>query len=244
MHRISGVARRSPERLAATALVWLLCATGLAQGAAPEVSLLPQSRPASLTTVPSTVSDVSQQASASKLSLAIQGSVCGAAAIKGTALKRIEEGTRGCGISEPVRITSASGVDLSPAAVIDCETAQALNTWVAETAKPAFRGTGGGLAELRVAAGYSCRTRNRQPGAKMSEHSLGQAIDISAFEFRNGNMVTVLDGWNGSSSATLKQIHSAACGIFGTVLGPRSDRFHRSHFHFDTARYRSGSYCH
>jgi hypothetical protein len=38
-------------------------------------------------------------------------------------------------------------------------------------------------------------------------------------------------------------MHKAACGPFGTVLGPNSNRFHQDHFHFDTARYRSGSYC-
>jgi hypothetical protein len=27
------------------------------------------------------------------------------------------------------------------------------------------------------------------------------------------------------------------------VLGPNANSFHRDHFHFDTARYRSGSYC-
>jgi len=29
----------------------------------------------------------------------------------------------------------------------------------------------------------------------------------------------------------------------GTVLGPEANRFHRDHFHFDTAEYRSGPYC-
>jgi len=38
-------------------------------------------------------------------------------------------------------------------------------------------------------------------------------------------------------------MHRAACGPFGTVLGPNADRFHQDHFHFDTARHRSGPYC-
>lgn len=244
MHRISGVARKNPERLAVTALAWLLCATGAGHGGAPEVSLWPQPRPAWLEQTRPEVSDEREAVAVPDTSHATPGSVCGAAAIMGTALKGIAEGTRGCGITEPVRITSVSGIALSPAALIDCQTAQALNTWVAETAIPVFHGTGGGLSELRIASSYSCRTRNRQPGAKMSEHSLGQAIDISAFEFRNGKTVTVLEGWNDGSGVMLKQVHGAACGIFGTVLGPRADAFHRNHFHFDTARYRVGSYCH
>lgn len=243
MHRISGAVRKSYERLAVTALAWLLCATVAGHGGAPQVSLWPQPRPAWLEQTRSEVSDVREAVAVPDTSLVTPGTVCGSAAIIGTVLKQITEETSGCGISEPVHITSVSGVALSPGASIDCTTAQALNTWVAQSAIPAFRGTSGGLSELRVASSYSCRTRNRQHGAKMSEHSLGHAIDISAFEFRNGETVTVLDGWNDVSGKMLKQVHGAACGTFGTVLGPKADAFHRNHFHFDTARYRVGSYC-
>jgi hypothetical protein len=41
----------------------------------------------------------------------------------------------------------------------------------------------------------------------------------------------------------MRRMHRGACGPFGTVLGPEADRYHQDHFHFDTARYRSGSYC-
>jgi hypothetical protein len=41
----------------------------------------------------------------------------------------------------------------------------------------------------------------------------------------------------------MRRAHKTACGPFGTVLGPNADRYHQDHFHFDTARYRSGSYC-
>ena len=41
----------------------------------------------------------------------------------------------------------------------------------------------------------------------------------------------------------MRKMHRTACGPFGTVLGPDSDRFHRDHFHFDTAKYRSGPFC-
>ena len=42
----------------------------------------------------------------------------------------------------------------------------------------------------------------------------------------------------------LRNLHRAACGPFGTVLGPNANAAHRDHYHFDTARYRSGTaYC-
>ena len=105
-------------------------------------------------------------------------------------------------------------------------------------------GQGGGLKELRVAAHYACRTRNNRKGGKISEHGKGRAIDISGFELADGRTITVLKGWRARrSSKAMRRMHQGACGPFGTVLGPESDRFHQDHFHFDTARYRSGSYC-
>jgi hypothetical protein len=38
-------------------------------------------------------------------------------------------------------------------------------------------------------------------------------------------------------------MHRAACGTFGTTLGPGSDGMHEDHFHYDTARHRNGAYC-
>jgi hypothetical protein len=78
----------------------------------------------------------------------------------------------------------------------------------------------------------------------LSEHSFGKAIDIAGIGLKSGREITVLTGWNSSrDSAALRRMWQAACGPFGTVLGPNSNRFHRDHFHFDTASYRSGSYC-
>ena len=127
---------------------------------------------------------------------------------------------------------------------MDCGTAKALTSWVIKTAKPALKRQGGGLSNLQIAAHYACRSRNNQPGAKVSEHGKGRAVDISGFQLRDGSTVTVLHGWTARGTAkVLRKMHRGACGPFGTVLGPEADRFHRDHFHFDTARYRSGSYC-
>jgi hypothetical protein len=61
---------------------------------------------------------------------------------------------------------------------------------------------------------------------------------------RDGSRVTVLSGWNDPEDGRLlRRLHRGACGPFGTVLGPNSDRFHQDHFHFDVARHRGGPYC-
>ena len=172
-----------------------------------------------------------------------KGQVCGDPDLQGDVVGYVPGRLSACGIKEAVRLRSVSGVTLSQSALMDCNTAKALKKWTERGAKPALRGTGGGLAGYRVAAHYACRTRNNQPGARISEHGKGRAIDISGFALRDGTQLTVLNDWNSRHRKALRSMHKAACGPFGTVLGPNSDRFHRDHFHFDTARYRSGSYC-
>ena len=173
------------------------------------------------------------------------GSVCGDRRIKGRHIPAIAAKLPGCGQANPVKLTSIDGVLLSQQSILDCNTARALTTWVHNSAKPAFWSRGGGLKSLSVPSHYSCRTRNSQKGAKISEHGKGHAIDISAFNLKNGTRVTVLDGWrNRRDGRILRRLHKAACGPFSTVLGPNANRFHRDHFHFDTANYHGATYCH
>ncbi|QQA45017.1 extensin family protein [Pelagovum pacificum] len=172
-----------------------------------------------------------------------RGAVCGDVAIQGEAIGAVA-GPGACGVEGAVRVTSVAGVALSTPATIDCRTATALKTWVERGVKPAIGGEGGGVQGLRVAGHYVCRGRNNVAGARLSEHSFGRAIDISGIRLQSGEVISVLNGWNSSGDgAQLRQMHQSACGIFGTILGPDANAAHRDHFHFDTARYRSGSYC-
>lgn len=152
-------------------------------------------------------------------------------------------GPGACGVANAYSVTEVSGVSLSQAATINLKTANALNSWVRRTAIPAIGNRGGGLSKLIVVAHYSCRTRNSRPGAKLSEHAKGNAIDIAGFVLKDGSRISVLTGWGSRDGRILRRMHSGACGTFGTVLGPDSDRFHRDHFHFDIANHRGGAYC-
>ncbi|MBT8154284.1 extensin family protein [Epibacterium ulvae] len=170
-----------------------------------------------------------------------KAAICDDLDIQGEAVGVVPGKLNGCGATDAVRVRAVSGVTLSQQSVMTCETAQALKHWVEKGVQPAFRKD---VVGLRVAAHYSCRTRNNRPGAKISEHGRGKAIDISGFILKNGDVITVLEGWK--SRKTHKQLEKAwkaACGPFGTVLGPRSDRYHQDHFHLDTARHRGGPYC-
>lgn len=173
-----------------------------------------------------------------------RGALCGAPGLLGDRLEPITGRSSGCGIAEPVRLREVDGVTLSAPATINCNTARALQTWLNDAAIPAVGRSGGGITSLRVVASYACRTRNSQRGTRLSEHATGNAIDIAGIGLANGSELTVLGGWRDNRvGPVLREMHRGACGPFGTVLGPNSDRFHQDHFHFDVATYRSGPYC-
>ena len=172
-----------------------------------------------------------------------KGGICGDPAIVGKAIPPILGKVKGCGLEDGVSVISIAGVALTQPASIDCTTARALKDWVEGGVKPAVGRKGGGVAALQIAASYSCRSRNNQKGAKISEHGRGRAVDVSAIILADGTSISVLKGWGTKAAGkTLASARKAACGPFNTVLGPGSDRFHNDHFHLDTARGRS-AYC-
>lgn len=157
------------------------------------------------------------------------GYVCGDPDIRGDELAPVTSSVKGCGIDEPVRITSVDGIRLTTPATINCTTAKALKRWINEGMRPAFGNRE--VVELRIAASYICRPRNNVRGAKVSEHGRGKAVDISGFIMADGKEWSVARDYN----RTIRRAHKAACGIFGTTLGPGSDGYHEDHLHFDTA---------
>lgn len=174
------------------------------------------------------------------------GPVCGDARLIGRKISPISGSRSGCGIAAPVRVVSVSGVPLTAAVRVNCETAKAFADWVDRGVKPAARRAfSSDLASIKPVASYSCRPRNNKPGARLSEHSFGNAIDVAEFGIADGRKVSLLSHWRvgGPKQAFLRSVWKSACGPFGTVLGPEADRYHQDHFHFDIARYRSGPYC-
>lgn len=210
-------------------------------------SLRPEARPKGLAKRRASEEPAIVQAAAVKVQpggvgiLPKKGSLCGDRSIRGETMGRITAKVAGCGIEEPVKVTHVAGVKLSQAALMDCPTALALRAWVEKGLQPNFGRNP--VVELKVAGHYVCRTRNHKKGAKVSEHGKGRAIDISGFTLANGKTISILKGWRGDYGKAIRAAHKAACGTFGTTLGPGSDGYHEDHLHFDTARYRSGPYC-
>lgn len=159
------------------------------------------------------------------------------------------DGPGACGIRNGWQVMAVSGVGFSSAAKLECQMVGATNEWINQVVQPAAQAAfGERVSSVRVAASYACRARNNKRGAKISEHSFGNALDISAFTLASGRTITVEDGWGswGAESSFLKQVHGQACGTFTTVLGPEADRHHHNHLHFDLGRQGrsgTGTYC-
>lgn len=157
--------------------------------------------------------------------------------------------SNGCGIPNPWKVHSVGNVEFKKSATLNCGMVGALDNWLEGVAQPAARSAfGEPITGVRVAASYACRARNNRRGSKLSEHGLGNAIDVSAFTLASGRVVEVEDGWRGARDERgfLRKVNRGSCDTFSTVLGPNHDRAHRNHFHLDLARHGrngNGRYC-
>lgn len=231
-------------------LVALLCViAGSALAEPPKISIFPRLKPVVAVVQSATLSsprpmprpkDAVKNAAKTKVAApkqSLKGAVCGDPDIRGEVMPPIGSKTKGCGVIAPVKVTSIAGVGFSQPATIDCTTAKALKKWMIKGMQPAFGNRQ--VVKLHIYGSYACRPRNNQRGAKISEHGRGKAVDIAGFIFADGKEWTVRRDYN----KTIRRAQKAACGPFGTTLGPGSDGYHEDHLHFDTARYRGGSYC-
>jgi hypothetical protein len=136
------------------------------------------------------------------------------------------------------------GTPVSNLGPMTCPLARQFGRWVREAVQPAAAAWLGSRAVRIESFGtYSCRTVNSRPGARLSEHSRSNAVDIAAFVLEDGRRITVLSGWNSEEDDVrrfLKAVHQAGCRRFGIALGPDADAFHRNHLHFDMG---AGPYC-
>jgi hypothetical protein len=139
----------------------------------------------------------------------------------------------------PITTTAA----VQPAATLACPIVSALDRWIIDSVQPtAMRWFGQPVVEIRQISAYSCRGMNGQPGAHISEHAFGNALDIAAFTLGDGRKISVRDGWHGlpEEQGFLRDVQAAACEQFTTVLAPGSNRFHYDHIHVDLMRRASG----
>jgi hypothetical protein len=146
-----------------------------------------------------------------------------------------------CGMDHAFKVSAFSNgeVGLKSKVTLACPIIPSIDTWLNEIVKPAavmyF-----GVPVVDIKAGsYSCRPRNNRRGAKLSEHSFGNALDVMGFVLADGREVSVVKGWKGAPAEQdfLREAFVGACRYFTTVLGPGSDAFHYDHLHLDLARH-------
>jgi hypothetical protein len=139
----------------------------------------------------------------------------------------------------PVQAVAA----VSPPATLACPIVSALDRWILDAVQPAAqRWFNSSVVEIKQISAYSCRGMNGQPGAHISEHAFGNALDIAAFVLADGRKITVEKGWKGTAEEQgfLHDVQLAACDQFTTVLAPGSNVYHYNHIHVDLMRRASG----
>ncbi|MEO1703501.1 MAG: extensin family protein [Pseudomonadota bacterium] len=165
-----------------------------------------------------------------------------------TELEPVTSDDPGCGVAKPIDVDEiVPGVSITPDTQMRCATALALATWVNQTVIPATKSLSSDktpvkLKSLRHASTYVCRRRNNQPDGKLSEHAIGNAIDIRTFEFEGRDPISIepRERTGRIEEAFQKTVRAGACLQFTTVLGPGSDGFHEDHIHLDIAERRGG----
>lgn len=173
------------------------------------------------------------------------------------ALIKAIEGPGACGVDYPLRVATLGETTLvgfteesktprpaavTPAATLACPMVSALDRFVSDSVQPAAtRWFGQPMVGIKQISAYSCRGMNDVPGARISEHAFGNALDIAAFTLADGHTITVKDGWRGTPAEQgfLHDVQESACAVFTTVLAPGSNAYHEDHMHVDLMR-RSG----
>lgn len=155
-----------------------------------------------------------------------------------------------CGMVHPFKVAAmnAGTVEVSPKATLACPVISELDRWIADSVqRSAMTWFGEQVAEIKQISAYSCRGMNGQPGAHISEHAFGNALDIAAFKLQSGHEIVIKKAWkNGSyeERGFLRDVAMDACDRFATVLAPGSNVYHYDHIHLDLSRRASGNtYC-
>jgi hypothetical protein len=146
-----------------------------------------------------------------------------------------------CGMTRPLKVTALLGgtVLFNSTQTLDCSMVAELDAWLAEVVQPAAQARfGQSVAQIDSMGSYNCRGMNNQIGARLSEHSFGNALDVGGFHLADGRPITLVHDWSHGDPQTqafLRDVHRGACGHFATVLAPGSNPFHYNHIHVDLA---------
>lgn len=145
-------------------------------------------------------------------------------------------GAGGCGGEDLVRLEAIvlpdkRQVSVKPAAILRCKMAAALADWIRSDIAPLAERLGSAVSNLDNFDSFECRGRNRIVGAQLSEHGRANALDVRAFKFTDGSVISLTD--RTVPRGLRETVLHSACTRFSTVLGPGSDWYHEDHIHLD-----------
>jgi hypothetical protein len=142
-------------------------------------------------------------------------------------------GSGSCGIQNAV-LVARTNFEFDRSTLVGCALAHRMAQFERAVIQPlAQRHFRQRVARVEIAAGYACRAvRN---SGRISQHALGNAIDMSGFILADGTAVSIGRDFRSSDSKGrfLREVALRACGSFAVVLTPDSDADHALHFHFD-----------
>ena len=158
-----------------------------------------------------------------------------------------DPGDPDCGIARPLLVRRIlPDLELRGGALMRCDTARALGFWARDFLRPAAATLPGAprVVALQPGSTYDCRGRvgTGEDRPKLSEHALGNAIDIAAVLFDDADPLPVRPRRDSGDQAEAFQraVRGAACLFFTTVLGPGSNEAHDDHLHLDLAARNGG----
>ena len=150
-----------------------------------------------------------------------------------------------CGMTRPLKVSALDDgkVGVDKTLTIDCPMIPALEAWLRDIVQPDAQARfGQRVATVNVFGAYSCRSIDNEPGARLSEHAFGNAVDVAGFTLADGRTVKYVSDWKSAGTqeaAFLHEAHAGACQYFTTALGPGADVFHYNHIHLDLANHGS-----
>lgn len=141
-----------------------------------------------------------------------------------------------CQVHDALKLESGMA-PLSPAgAPMTCKQALAVSIWERQVVQTAAYDTlGQGVVRIDHYGTYACRKMYGKEDAPVSEHARANALDVAAFHFADGTVVSVANDWDdaGPKGAFLHKVRDGACKVFLTTLGPDYNPEHKDHFHLD-----------
>ena len=148
-------------------------------------------------------------------------------------LDSVDASSSSCHVDTAVRVSRVA-VGLNRPAVMSCALASRLDDFEREVVQPAAKAElGQRVVRINQMGSFSCR---RVAGrSRLSQHALGQAIDIGGFRLSDGSTISVERDWNepGPKRLFLRHLARRACGYFSVVLTPDSNADHYNHLHLD-----------